>query len=151
MRQKQYEQIPLEHLEPGVWYVGRGRNNDVALWTGTYFLTIGSEMGRASMKRELYWQVTPDVSFASNVEENLGTFQPFLALDTGDELNTLESEGRYTSVLGFPSRTGPHPNAEWTLEGQTRLQRSARRVLGLERDRPVETPVHKIVSTDHEE
>ena len=37
------QQIPIELLETGRWYVGRGRNGNVGLWDGKCFLVIGQE------------------------------------------------------------------------------------------------------------
>jgi hypothetical protein len=132
--------ITTQNLIPGQWYIGRGRHANIALWTGAHFLTIGEEMGQPRIKQELC--STPG-------DDGWGSFQPFMALDDGD---LLEGDACSGARLRFPSDAGSAAvRPEWTLEGQARLQRSARRVLGLERDRPVETPVHKIVSTNHEE
>jgi hypothetical protein len=32
------EQIPIDQLITGKWYVGRGRNSNVGLWNGSRFL-----------------------------------------------------------------------------------------------------------------
>ena len=58
--------LPKQSLVPGRWYVGRGRNANVALWDGEIFLIIGDEGGEAVIKGEPYYEV------------ECGCFQPFL-------------------------------------------------------------------------
>ena len=43
--------LSLEDLFPG-WYVGRGRNANVAYWTGETFLTIGKQFDKYVIKDE---------------------------------------------------------------------------------------------------
>ena len=66
-----YRQIPLDDLETGRWYVGRGRNGNVALWDGHRFLIPAEKIDRLVVKREPYW------------EEEGGCFQPFRRIDEG--------------------------------------------------------------------
>lgn len=65
------EQIPIEDLVKGKWYVGRGRRGNVALWNGERFLTIGDWFGEPIVKVEPYYG--PDE----------GCFQPFALVDEG--------------------------------------------------------------------
>jgi hypothetical protein len=128
-KQSPYNQIPREKLLEGTWYAGRGRNSNFGLWTGTYFLCIGSSMGRATIKNEAYY--TPKAQCIGEVpEESWGTFQPFLALDDGDILE-FDDSSQYAKTIVFPSAAGqtpPDPN--WTVEGQKRNLISAKRFLG---------------------
>lgn len=39
----------------GHWYKGKGRNSNVALWTGDVFLTFGSKFGHYVEKQESHW------------------------------------------------------------------------------------------------
>lgn len=63
--------VPKPQLMEGRWYVGRGRNANVALWNGKYFLTIGMKFDNAVVKTEPYY------------EETSGCFQPFQQIDEG--------------------------------------------------------------------
>lgn len=81
-------QLPLHALTVGCWYVGRGRNGNVALWDGKHFLTIGSEFGSSRVKLEPYWY---SVSNPKADPQNYGTFQPFLELDEGIIVEPVES------------------------------------------------------------
>ena len=65
------EQIPLENLIPGRWYVGRGRRGNVGRWDGTRFLTIDEKFGELVIKSEPYYSA------------ETGTFQPFALVDEG--------------------------------------------------------------------
>jgi len=67
------EQISLDRLVTGRWYVGRGRNGNVGLWDGEFFLVIGEKLGEYVIKREPYYSLT----------EEWGCFQPFLEVDEG--------------------------------------------------------------------
>ncbi|MDI6757250.1 MAG: hypothetical protein QME32_04430 [Endomicrobiia bacterium] len=62
--------IPQDKLIKYRWYVGRGRNNNVAFWDGDRFLTIGNN-GEWIVKYEQYY-MSKD-----------GCFQPFLMIDEG--------------------------------------------------------------------
>ena len=63
--------VPKQSLVPSRWYVGRGRNANVALWDGEIFLTIADEAGEAVIKSEPYY------------EAEWGCFQPFLVFEDG--------------------------------------------------------------------
>ena len=65
-------QIPRCQLEIGRWYVGRGRNANVAQWDGKHFLTIAEKCGSMVVKKEGYY------------EAEYGCFQPFLLIDEGE-------------------------------------------------------------------
>lgn len=62
------QQIPIEQLETGRWYVGRGRNGNVGQWDGKCFLAIGQE----GIKQEPYFTGSS------------GCFQPFAAINDRD-------------------------------------------------------------------
>lgn len=64
-------QIPISELQIGKWYVGRGRNGNVGLWNGVYFLVIAEKNNEYVIKHEPYYS---DVS---------GCFQPFVLVDEG--------------------------------------------------------------------
>lgn len=89
-------QIPLADLIPGRWYLGRGRNANVAFWTGRVFVTIG-------LKRGIGW----DVKLESFFTENDGCFQPFLLLDEGrvDPLGRNGWNKHYGRSLIFDRKT----------------------------------------------
>lgn len=80
------KQIPVEQLIEGRWYVGRGRNANVALWgrigkgeqSRLTFLTIGFRFHQPDVKDEGYYA------------EAQGCFQPFLLIDEG---NVTENVG----------------------------------------------------------
>ncbi len=123
-------QIPRDKLLEGIYYLGRGRNSNFGLWTGTYFLTIGSSMGNAAIKHEAYY--TPKAEcIGEPPEESWGTFQPFLPLDDGDVLEFDDESYGYAKTIAFPSKAGKaKPDPNWTLEGQKRLKASAKRAFG---------------------
>ena len=79
--------LPKEQLIRGRWYVGRGRNANVALWDGEDFLTIGDEGGEMVVKREPYY------------EQESGCFQPFLLVEEG----MVEPFGKF----GWDAHYGP--------------------------------------------
>ena len=74
------QQIPMEQLETGRWYVGRGRNGNVGLWNGDCFLVIGREGVKVSavpLKWENRWVIKQEPYFT----ESSGCFQPFAAIN----------------------------------------------------------------------
>lgn len=73
--------IPKAKLVEGRWYVGRGRNGNVALWNGQNFLTIGMKFADAVVKTEPYY------------EETSGCFQPFSPVDEGKIINPFGKQG----------------------------------------------------------
>lgn len=56
--------IPIEKLKKG-WYSGKGRNANIAYWTGETFLTIGKRYNKYIIKDEGYF-----------VGMGFGCFQP---------------------------------------------------------------------------
>jgi hypothetical protein len=78
--------IPREELIEGRWYVGRGRNANVALWTRMgktdrfTFLTISFKFNQPDVKDEGYY------------EKDHGCFQPFALIDEGLALQTIGGE-----------------------------------------------------------
>ena len=86
-------QIPLNCLAEGRWYVGRGRNSNVGLWDGKFFLVIGSKFDSWRIKREPYYT------------DESGCFQPFLMLDEGQAIETMGESGwdaHYAQRMEFP-------------------------------------------------
>jgi hypothetical protein len=86
--------IPKAKLVEGRWYVGRGRNGNVALWNGRNFLTIGMKFGDAVVKTEPYY------------EETSGCFQPFSPVVEGKIINPFGKQGwdaHYGSALEISS------------------------------------------------
>jgi hypothetical protein len=75
------EQIPLERLAKGRWYIGRGRNGNVGLWDGNVFLVIGEKFGQYVIKLEPYYT------------EDQGCFQAFLEVDEGRMLEPFGKAG----------------------------------------------------------
>jgi hypothetical protein len=76
------EQIPLNDLEDGRWYVGRGRNGNVGMWNGKYFLVIGKHYSPVSWTPRK-WVCQPTVMHETYFTEQDGCFQPFLLIDEG--------------------------------------------------------------------
>jgi len=71
MLEKILEQIFKKNLIKGRWYLGRGRNGNVAYWDGRDFLTISYKFGMETIKQEGYYG------------KDYGCFQPFLLIDEG--------------------------------------------------------------------
>lgn len=70
--------IPVKDLKRG-WYIGEGRNANVAYWTGTTFLTIGSKFGEYIIKDE-------------GAYEEGWCFKPFQRISGTKIENFIESE-----------------------------------------------------------
>jgi hypothetical protein len=81
------EQIALEKLTIGRWYVGRGRNGNVGRWDGKCFLVIGEKFGQLVIKREPYYT------------EESGCFQPFALVDEGQMIEPF-GEGGWDAHYG---------------------------------------------------
>jgi len=114
-------QIPIELLEVGEWYIGRGRNGNIGRWDGDDFLVIGEKgvqtglSGKGKwrnefcMKSEAYFMWDhPEADVLEQPLYNLGTFQPFLKISDGVVLsnrgeNDLDSRSGYGLKLGFES------------------------------------------------
>jgi hypothetical protein len=83
--------IPREALLLDRWYVGRGRNANVGLWDGKYFLTIGEKCGRMVVRKETYYAT------------EAGAFQPFLLIDEGSVIEKVADGSKlfYADKLAF--------------------------------------------------
>ncbi len=75
------EIIPFEHLKVDTWYVGRGRNGNVGLWDGRFFLVIGEKFGQSVIKQEPCYT------------DESGCFQPFLAIYEGRMIEPFGRSG----------------------------------------------------------
>jgi hypothetical protein len=88
--------IPKTQLLKDCWYVGRGRNGNVAFWDGQKFLSIGFKFDEAVVKREPYY------------EETSGCFQPFYPVDEGKMIEPFGKSGwdahygRWLELDSFP-------------------------------------------------
>lgn len=77
-------QIPVDRLIEGRWYVGRGRNANVALWGRIgknpgrlTFLTVGMTFHQPNVKDEGYY------------EPEGGCFQPFALIEEGTAVESV--------------------------------------------------------------
>lgn len=79
-----YQQIPIEDLEDGAYYIGRGRRGNVGLWSARRkcFLLIGGSFGQLVVKHEGYFSRSP----------KSGSFQPFKKIETGTITNRFPDE-----------------------------------------------------------
>ena len=73
--------LPKEQLIRGRWYVGRGRNANVALWDGEDFLTIADKGREMVVKRAPFY------------EKESGCFQPFLLVEEGQMVEPFGTSG----------------------------------------------------------
>ena len=92
------EQIPLEQLAKGRYYVGRGRNGNVGAWDGRYFLVVRAKFDEYTLKHERYYT------------EELGTFQPFALIDEGvmvEPFGKLFWDEHYGRRLEFMGQVDP--------------------------------------------
>jgi hypothetical protein len=98
-------QIPLENLQMGRWYVGRGRNGNVGLWNGDSFLVIskqGVQVSATPRVWETVWAIKQEPYFT----DADGCFQPFAAIDEGVITESFsELEIRYAKKLRFGDGT----------------------------------------------
>ena len=107
-------QIPQDKLVTGRWYAGRGRNANVAVWTGATFLTVGFTFKQGVVKDEGYYGPAE------------GCFQPFQLIDEGYTLEGLDGstggmkgggrgwDAHYAKSLLMP--TPPGDPKEWKEE-----------------------------------
>lgn len=89
--------IPLEHLKVDTWYVGRGRNGNVGLWNGRFFLVIGEKREQSVIKKEPYYT------------DESGCFQPFLAINEGrmvEPFGRLAWDAHYGRKMAFELGNG---------------------------------------------
>jgi hypothetical protein len=99
------EQIPIEGLIPDRWYVGRGRNRDVAKWDGIdSFVTICSKFGMWVTKYEGYY------------DPERGCFQPFYLIDDIIEQTEEQTQKGKVELVDFRFYRGKQPTevALWT-------------------------------------
>lgn len=85
-------QIPLQELEIGRTYVGRGRNGNVGKWDGEHFLVVGEKFGSPRIKVEPY------------CTDESGCFQPFKMIDEGKVIEPFGKSGwdaHYGSKMSF--------------------------------------------------
>lgn len=98
-------QIPMEQLETGRWYVGRGRNGNVGLWDGECFLVIGQEGVKVSAVPPPWgnrWVIKQEPYFT----ESSGCFQPFASINEGDVVESIDGADSlygYARTLRFVS------------------------------------------------
>ena len=97
------QQLPLEQLETGCWYVGRGRNCNVGLWDGECFLVIGKEGVPISWAPRL-WETHWTVKHEPYYTEATGCFQPFMRIDEGrsaEPMDDPDGTRSYAKRLSF--------------------------------------------------
>lgn len=75
------KQLPKEKLIKDRWYLGRGRNSNIAYWDGQVFITLGLEMNIPRIKIEEYYT------------EKEGCFQPFHLIDEGEIIEPFGNKG----------------------------------------------------------
>lgn len=108
------KQIPEADLIEGRWYVGRGRNANVALWCRIgkpgklTFCTVGFTFHNPVVKDEGYWLDervvghTPEKTLIS-----YGCFQPFMLIDEGTVVQPVGTEpgwdSHYAVEMKFPA------------------------------------------------
>lgn len=93
-------QIPLNELQVGRWYIGRGRNANVGLWNGECFLVIGL-CGKPVSWKARKWVNEPCIKQEPYFTAEGGCFQPFLLADEGVASEPIEE--RYAKKLTFNS------------------------------------------------
>jgi hypothetical protein len=87
-----HKQIQKKDLIIGKHYVGRGRTGNIGLWTGDLFLVIAEKLGEYVIKKETYYT------------ENSGSFQPFLLIDEGENINPIGNrpwDKHYSKCIEF--------------------------------------------------
>lgn len=109
-------QIPQKDLIEGRWYVGRGRNANVARWSRingrVTFLTIGFTFDTPNVKDEGYWKDEQVLGQTTNPATGMdkkmiayGCFQPFLMIAEGDVTkpigNTPGWDSHYALEMSF--------------------------------------------------
>lgn len=79
--EKSLSQIPIQELEKGNWYLGRGRCSNIGYWDGSYFLTLDFKFNQPTVKFEAYFT------------EKQGSFQPFQKINQGEISEAFGSKG----------------------------------------------------------
>lgn len=101
--------VPRKQLIEGRWYVGRGRNANVALWgrigkgdkSRLTFLTVSFKFHQPDVKDEGYYE---------DDDAKGGCFQPFALIEEGTVTEpivpgaTVGWDAHYAKTLEFPSR-----------------------------------------------
>lgn len=103
------QQVPLEQLEIGRWYVGRGRNANVGLWDGEHFLVI-CEIGIPVSWSPRVWENEWGIKREPYFTEDCGCFQPFAVIDEGEVIEPYggsESGYGYAKTLRLPLLRAP--------------------------------------------
>ncbi|MGV0949225.1 MAG: hypothetical protein ACOYB3_01040 [Azonexus sp.] len=100
--QTKLAQIPEDKLIVNRWYVGRGRNGNVAKWVNMgqgrkTFLTIGETFKSPNLKDEGYHHEDPKEG---------GCFQPFALIDEGTVVESVGTDPgwdrHYANSMSFP-------------------------------------------------
>lgn len=100
------KQIPEAELIEGRWYVGRGRNANVALWCRIgkppggrlTFLTIGFTFHSPVVKDEGYWMDEREIGQSGHKKLiSYGCFQPFMLIDEGSVVQAVGTEPGWDS------------------------------------------------------
>jgi hypothetical protein len=83
--------VQIDLLIKDTWYVGRGRNANLGLWDGDWFLVLAKKFDQYVIKREDYYTAT------------WGTFQPFMPLlfDKGSVFERGKHDRPYCEKLVF--------------------------------------------------
>ena len=92
--------IPQDKLVEGRWYVGRGRNANVALW-----VRIGKNPGRLTFLTIGFKFHQPDVKDEGYYGPEEGCFQPFAVIAEGTVVESVGAEPgwpqHYAKVLAL--------------------------------------------------
>lgn len=96
--QIEVEQLAPAALEVNRWYVGRGRDGNVALWDGEHFLVIARQRVMSPTVPPTWqsvWGVRAEACFPGAAEG----FQPFAVIDEGEVSQPPEDFG--AAVRGY--------------------------------------------------
>jgi hypothetical protein len=94
--------IPIDQLEVGCWYVGRGRNANIGQWSGDDFLVI-AQCGNPVSWKPRKWITTPCIKREPYCTKEEGCFQPFLKIDEGEMIETFGDAG-WDAHYGYTMR-----------------------------------------------
>lgn len=113
------KQIPQKDLIEGRWYVGRGRNANVALWSRIgkgansrlTFMTVGFTFHSPVVKDEGYWLDEREVAQTEDKKLiSYGCFQPFKLIDEGTVAESVGTEPgwdmHYAREMSFGCQCG---------------------------------------------